>query len=277
MLKGYDCPAYADFMDTTLYDAERTERRRKTICLFEYTADYPLQRHSTSFFVTLSRNNYLVLRTTAVVGNYDYTVDYLFYLDGSIEIKVRASGYIQGAYFMPGESREYGFRVHDQFATSMHEHVINFKADFDIVDTRNTLVKVSIEPKTKSYPWSEGESLPTMGLNSTPVSKEAGFNWPANSQAMYIVTNDRSQNHWGETRGYRIMPGSGIGTPAHLSFEGSRGLGRAAPWALKDFWVTKQKDDEARSASPRNAFNTDQPMVDFSQYIDGENIEQEDL
>ncbi|KAJ5774196.1 membrane copper amine oxidase [Penicillium paradoxum] len=277
LVPGYDCPTYADFMDTTIYDAERTQQRRKSICLFEYTADYPLQRHSTSFFVTISRNNYLVLRTTAVVGNYDYTVDYVFYLDGSIEIKLRASGYIQGAYLMPGESQEYGFRVHDQFATSMHEHVINFKADFDILDTRNTLVKVSIEPKTKLYPWSEGKALPTMGLNRTPISEETGLNWPANSQAMYIVTNNQSHNQWGETRGYRIMPGSGMGTPAHLAFEGSHALGRAAPWALKDLWVTKQKDDEARSASPRNAFNTDQPMVDFSQYVDGEEIEQEDL
>ncbi|KAJ6118214.1 membrane copper amine oxidase [Penicillium samsonianum] len=277
LVPGYDCPAYADFMDTIIYDAERTQRRQKTICLFEYTADYPLQRHSTSFYVSISRNNYLVLRTTAVVGNYDYTVDYVFYLDGSIEIKVRASGYIQGAYLVPGETQEYGFRVHDQFSTSMHDHVINFKADFDIIGSQNTLIKVDIEPKTKSYPWSEGEGLHTMGLSSIPISKECGFNWPSNSQSMYIVTNNHSQNKWGETRGYRIMPGSGMGTPAHLAFEGSRSLGRAAMWATKDLWVTKQKDDEVRSASPRNAFNTDQPMVDFSQYLDDEEIEQEDL
>ncbi|GAD97759.1 hypothetical protein PVAR5_6439 [Paecilomyces variotii No. 5] len=276
-LDRYDCPVYADFMDTFIYDAERTQRRKRTICLFEYTADYPLQRHSTAFYVTISRNQYLVLRTTAVVGNYDYTVDYIFYLDGTIEFKVRASGYVQGAYFMPGESQEFGFRVHDQFATSMHDHVINFKVDLEILDSRNTLLKVNIEPKTKSYSWSEGEPLHTMGLVRESVPNETGFNWAANSQSMYIVVNNETQNQWGENRGYRIMPGSGIGTPGHLVAKSSQSLGKSASWASNDLWVTKQKDDEAHSSSPRNAFNKDQPMVDFTQYVDGDNITQEDL
>ncbi|KAJ5654955.1 membrane copper amine oxidase [Penicillium lividum] len=277
LVPGYDCPAYASFMDTTIYDAERTQRRRNTICLFEYTSDYPLQRHSTSFYVTVSRNNYFVLRTTAVVGNYDYTVDYIFYLDGSIEIKVRASGYIQGAYFMPGESREYGFRVHDAFATSMHDHVINFKADFDILESRNTLMKIDIEPKLRSYSWLEGNSMSTMGLKKTPVKKESGLSWPANSASMYVVTKNGSENAWGETRGYRIMPGSGMGTPVYLIPEESEPLGKSALWATRALWVTKQKDDEVRSASPRNALNRDQPLVDFGQYMDDDDIEEEDM
>ncbi|GMF70492.1 unnamed protein product [Aspergillus oryzae] len=247
------------------------------MCLFEYTADYPLQRHTTSSYVTVSRNNYLVLRMTAVVGNYDYTVEYIFYLDGTIEVKVRASGYIQGAYYIPGESEKYGYRVHDRFATSMHDHVINFKADMDVVGPNNTLMKVTVEPRAQLFPWSEGVTLPTMGLSRTPIEVECGLNWTANSQSMYIVLDTESKNSWGEMRGYRIMPGSGMGTPAHLTFNGSRSLGKAASWALNDLWVTRQKDDEERSASPRNAFNTDSPMVDFSQYLDQENIEQQDL
>ncbi|KDE78049.1 copper amine oxidase [Aspergillus oryzae 100-8] len=277
LVPGYDCPTYADFLDTMIYDAERSQRRSKTMCLFEYTADYPLQRHTTSSYVTVSRNNYLVLRMTAVVGNYDYTVEYIFYLDGTIEVKVRASGYIQGAYYIPGESEKYGYRVHDRFATSMHDHVINFKADMDVVGPNNTLMKVTVEPRAQLFPWSEGVTLPTMGLSRTPIEVECGLNWTANSQSMYIVLDTESKNSWGEMRGYRIMPGSGMGTPAHLTFNGSRSLGKAASWALNDLWVTRQKDDEERSASPRNAFNTDSPMVDFSQYLDQENIEQQDL
>lgn len=277
MLIGYDCPVYATYFNTTIYDAERTQVRKNSICLFEYTADYPLQRHSTSFYVTISRNNYLILRTIAVVGNYDYTVDYIFYLDGAIEIKVRASGYIQGAYFQPGESQEYGFRVHDAFATSMHDHIINFKADLDILEPKNTLMKIDIEPATKSYPWLGGRSMNTMGLKKTPVTKETGLNWPGNSASIYIVGNNGSENSWGETRGYRLMPGSGIGTPVYLIPEESQPLGKSAFWGTKPLWVTKQKNNESRSASPRNALNREQPLVDFNQYMDDENIEEEDM
>ncbi|KAJ5725347.1 amine oxidase catalytic domain-containing protein [Penicillium malachiteum] len=186
------------------------------------------------FASKLTQKTALVLRTTAVVGNYDYTVDYIFYLDGTIEVKVRASGYIQGAYYIPGESEKYGYRVHDQFATSMHDHVINFKADLDVLGTKNTLMKVNVEPRDQVFPWSEGETLSTMGLNQTPIQIECGLNWTANSQSMYIVLHTESTNAWGEMRGYRIMPGSGIGTPAHLTFNGSRAPGKAASWALND-------------------------------------------
>jgi primary-amine oxidase len=72
----------------------------------------------------------MIIRTIAVVGNYDYTIDYIFYLDGSIEVKARASGYIQGGYFV--NNQNYGFRVHDSLSSSIYDHVINFKADFDI-------------------------------------------------------------------------------------------------------------------------------------------------
>lgn len=250
---------------------------RNTICLFEYTADYPLQRHSTSSYVSVSRSTYLVVRTVSTVGNYDYTIDYIFYLDGSIEIKFRASGFIQGAYYVPGKSEDYGYRIHDQFASSLHDHVINFKADFDILGEANTLFSVDIEPSTAEYAWSPGEQRQTMKLARRTVETETGINWPANSASQFIILNNDSSNAWGEKRGYRIMPGSGIGTPAHLSFQGSETLGRAAEWAQKDLWVSKQKDTEARSATPASTFIAQEPMIDFREFIDGEDIVQKDL
>ncbi|PYH42395.1 amine oxidase catalytic domain-containing protein [Aspergillus saccharolyticus JOP 1030-1] len=233
LVPGYNCPAYAEFLDIIIYNTEQSQQRHKTIYLFEYTTDYPLQRHTTSFYVTVSRNNYLMLRTTAVVGNYDYTVDYIFYLDGSTEVKIRASSYIQGAYYIPGESEKYGHRVYDQFTSSMYDHVINFKADLDVLGTSNTLMKVDVEPWTESFLWSEGEALPTMGLRRTPIEIDYRLNWTANSQSMYIILDTESTNTWGEMH-YRIIPGSGMGTPAHLTFNGSRTLGKAASWAIED-------------------------------------------
>lgn len=40
------------------------------------------------------------------MGNYDYNFDYAFYLDGTVEVTVRASGYIQSAYYYGNE--DYG-------------------------------------------------------------------------------------------------------------------------------------------------------------------------
>jgi primary-amine oxidase len=94
-----------------------------------------------------------------------------------------------------------------------------------------------------------------MGLVKETGLQGTGLNWPANSQSIYLVVNNETQNRWDEYRGYPIMPGSGIGTPGHLVVTGSKSLGKSASWASNDIWVTKQKDDEEQSASPRNAFN----------------------
>ena len=264
-------------MDVQFASRSRMSVRHNAICLFEHTADYPLQRHTTNSYISISKNRYFVVRTVAVVGNYDYTIDYAFYLDGSIEIKFRASGFIQGAYYVPGESEEYGYRIHDQFASSLHDHVLNFKADFDILGQQNTFMNVQIEPVTVEYPWSPGEQRNTMRLAHKAIGIETGLNWPANSASHLVVTNNDSANAWGEKRGYRIMPGSGIGAPAHLTFQGSETLGRAAEWAQKDIWVSRQKDTEVRSSTPASNFIPHEPMIDFGSFIDGEAVVNEDL
>ncbi|MCJ1472377.1 hypothetical protein MMC13_001024 [Lambiella insularis] len=281
----YDCPAYATYLSTSYHVNDFTSTNENNICLFEYTADHPLQRHTTPTSVSISRSQYLVLRSVSTVGNYDYTIDYLFYLDGSIEVKYRASGFIFGAFYASSgnstkaPANEYGYRVHDAVSTSIHDHVINFKADLDIAGTSNTLMRVGIEPLSKTFPWDEAGGPPrnTMHLTHTPVNEETGLAWPRNSGEMFIVLNEDSTNAWGEKRGYRIMPGTGMGTPSHLTILNSTGLKKAAEWAGKDLWVVKQKDTEPKSASPLNFVEPDNPLVDFAKFVDGEEITQEDL
>ena len=282
---GYDCPVYATYLSTSYHIGDSTLRNKNNVCIFEYTADHPLQRHTTATSVSISRSQYLVLRSVSTVGNYDYTIDYLFYLDGSIEVKVRASGFILGAFYASSKDsnqskpNEYGYRIHDAVSSSIHDHVLNFKADLDVAGTTNTLVRVGIEPISVPYPWEEAERTPsnTMHLTQKPIYEETGLDWPRNSGEMYIILNNDSTNAWGEKRGYRIAPGTGMGTPSHLTTLNSTTLGKMAQWATRDLWVVQQKDTEPRSASPMNGFEPANPLVDFGKFVDGERTVQEDL
>lgn len=70
LLPGYDCPAYADYLDSQWHDAGETHTTPNNVCVFEYTADYLLARHTAQYSVTASRNTYLTVRSVSTVGNY---------------------------------------------------------------------------------------------------------------------------------------------------------------------------------------------------------------
>lgn len=115
---------------------------------------------------------------------------YNFQLDGTIDVSVRASGYFQGknrrvdisietsAHHYPKSlgqyyqgNEEYGYHVHDALSGSMHDHTLNFKADFDILGTANTAQLTSFVPANVKYKWSDAPRQ-TMKLQRDFVESE---------------------------------------------------------------------------------------------------------
>ncbi|KAK8103118.1 hypothetical protein PG984_016264 [Apiospora sp. TS-2023a] len=283
LVPGYDCPGYADYLDSSLHRLGKTERLPNNICLFEFTSDHLLSRHTTQTSVTVSRNTFLTLRSVSTVGNYDYMVDYVFYLDGAIEVKARASGYIFGAFYARRDADkrnedEYGHRIHDALSSSLHDHVLSFKADLDVAGTANDMVRLAVEPVTKTYPWDPPSSRKqrrqrnTMHLREYPVERETGLDWPQNAGEFYLVYSRDQENRWGERKGYRIVSGTGVGNPPHLTVLNSSLLANGARWAEKDLWVVRRKDTEPRGADPFNYIDPTEPLVDFSRIADGEDL-----
>ncbi|KAJ9631214.1 hypothetical protein H2204_008299 [Knufia peltigerae] len=301
LVPGVDCPGHAEFIDMSYHKGGKMYTNKNAICVFEYTSDAPLQRHTSTFSATVSRNTYLVVRSVSTVGNYDYTIDYIFYLDGSVEVKLRASGYIFGAFHAEPRTNtqttdtaarderddtntrnEYGYRVHQALHTSMHDHVVVFKADFDVCGTSNTFVRTSVEPLRREYDWDRpevpaGAGRNTMHMVHRPVERETGLDWPKNGRDMFLVTSNTT-NKWGEKRAYRILGGTGMGNPAHLTILNSTTLGRSASWSSSDLWVLKNHPDTEPSAAHHlNYLEPLDPLVDFEKMVDDEEITEEDL
>lgn len=115
--------------------------------MFEIDQGFPIQRHSWAGYTTVTKNIAFNVRAIYTIGNYDYMTTYQFSLDGSVEISVRASGYISSAFYAQNE--DYGFKIHDSLSGSLHDHVITFKADFDILGEANSMEKVAIVPSTE--------------------------------------------------------------------------------------------------------------------------------
>jgi primary-amine oxidase len=61
----YDAPAYATYVATNYHVKETKWTNPNSIAIFEFTADHPLQRHTTSQYTSISRNTYLVIKSVS--------------------------------------------------------------------------------------------------------------------------------------------------------------------------------------------------------------------
>jgi len=137
------------------------------------------------------------------------------------------------------------------------------------------MVRLAVEPMTVAYPWDQPQikERNTMHLVEYPVTEETSLDWPRNSGELYIVYNSEETNAWGERKGYRIVPGTGLAAPIHLTIENSTTLGDSARWAEHDIWVLRRKDTEPRSADPLNYFEPHAPLINFNYMADHESLE----
>lgn len=153
----------------------------------------------------------------------------------------------------------------------MHDHVLNFKIDFDILGGKNTLVKHSIEPVSKKYKWSNNIVRNTMHLVKKAITNERDgkINWGVNGKDHLVVvgTGAEGKNQFGEDRGYKIMPSRG-GAGMHLTVQDSTNLQESGTFTSHGLYVTKYKDSETRVASAWNDYDTARPLRRFYDYLD---------
>ncbi|KAL6922703.1 hypothetical protein FSST1_006729 [Fusarium sambucinum] len=275
LVDGFDCPSHSTYLNTSFYISEMTHIHPNSLCLFEHDTGYPIQRHLTGTHVSATKNIVFNVRSVSTVGNYDYLFDYTFHYDGSISVTVRASGYIQGA-FWSGDG-DYGFHIHDNLSGSMHDHVINFKLDLDIKGRKNSLLKTEFVPISKVYPWSDGQSINTMKANRSYITSEDNgkITWAKNGAAAYAVVNKDALNDFGEAPGFAISPNSG--STGHLTVQSSSALGQSANWANHNIFALQHHDTEPKSAYAFNSYDPHHPAVDFNKFFNGESLDQEDI
>ena len=158
----------------------------------------------------------------------------------------------------------------------MHDHVLNFKADFDILGLENTMQLTSFVPIEEKYIWSD------VPRNTFKPKREfmecednSRLNWGDSTYAtQYRIMNMDKPNKYGEYRGYRLIPTDGAG---HFTNIKSSNLENVIHPFTFDLAVTKQKDTEPRCINVLDENDIFNPMVSFDTFFDGDNLVQEDL
>ncbi|KIM38732.1 hypothetical protein M413DRAFT_447684 [Hebeloma cylindrosporum] len=280
LIPYYDCPQEAIYLPATTYSPLGIVVVERAICIFEQDTGKPLSRHfgyEEGEFGAV-KSYVLTVRSTSTVGNYDYQFDYLFYLDGTVEVRVSASGYMQGGYWNPSQDG-YGSRIRDTSMGNIHDHVINYKVDFDIAGTANSLLKTTTKQEEVYHPWLDddwGRNVLQQKLTKEYVTNEndALLKYPLNFQGGYSIVNQEVKNAWGYPKGYSIHPGY---SPIHNTVVGSKRLLENANWARYNLAVSLRKESEPSSSSMWNLHLPGAPMVNFHRFFNGENITQQDL
>lgn len=277
LIPGYDCPYHATYWDSTFTSGRASYTTNNTICIFETDIGTPITRHTDSSYMQSTKGSKLVVRQIATVGNYDYLWDYEFFVDGSIQISAHASGYVQGNYYRASDGGKWGPRIQETLSGTLHTHVMNFKADFDLVDAKNTFLKTEIIVENITQPWfPERGEFEMMRYNFTELQTEDEglMEMPANGQSMYTVINKDQLNKWGEPRGYRIVPGL---SNVHLASRNSPFFLKSGQFAKQALAVSRHHDTEQQASCGLNQNVPEAPLIEFWNYFNGESLVQEDI
>ena len=242
---------------------------------------FPLSRHRSAAGNPYGFSNLgvvkgagLTVRAIATIGNYDYMFDYVFHMDASLEVAVRASGYLQSSFYYPDQSK-WGPRIQEATQGSLHDHILTYKADFDILGTDNSFEISELKAKTVTQPWfPELGEFEQIELEKSYLQTEAPLNYAPNGQAMYCVVNRNETNKWGTERGYRIVPGR---SNVHLSTLKSPFSRWQSEMSKNHLSITRYHDTEPFANSVQNINLPWAPQQNFSKFFDGESVDNEDL
>ncbi|KZL84512.1 copper amine oxidase [Colletotrichum incanum] len=281
LVEGYDCPFGSTFWNVTYHEGNSSVLNTDAICIFEADAGYPVSRHRFGSdneygfaYLGTIKASALTMRSVATVGNYDYMFDYSFHVDGSLEITVRASGFLQSSFYYP-DQEEFGPRIQEAIMGSLHDHILTYKADFDILNSKNSLEVSELVLVNQTQPWyPELGSFEQMQLQKSTMSEEQQFNWQPNNAAMYCIINPNATNAWGEKRGYRIVPGK---SNIHLTPLNSPWTMHQSPFAKSHLALSRQHDNEPYANSHANVNLPLRPQQDFLKFFDGESVDSEDI
>jgi primary-amine oxidase len=257
---GVDCPDHAAYMAQLVAgDNGRPRVIERAICIFERVAGDMIWRHSAQTVEGRPKRD-LVVRSAAVLGNYDYVFDWVFQQDGSIRVGVGATGINEvklveqtGAPIASngndsddattGSADAYGRFVAENIIAVNHDHYFNFRLDFDVDGTTNQFVRDRLEAEQLPADHPR-RSVWVVKSEQVRTENDAKLNVDMHKPTLWRVTSPQAKNHVGYPTSYQLLPGMSIETLLSADDYPRRRAG----FIDHHLWVTPHKADERYAA-----------------------------
>ncbi len=240
--RGCDCLGEIRYLDAVLHDSHGEPYTiTNAICIHEED-DRVLWKHVDARAGTeVRRSRRLVLSCHATVANYEYLVYWSFYLDGTIECEIRATGIMVVSHLEQGQAAPHGTLVDERTYAPFHQHFVVARLDLSVDGSANTvyMCESRADPISPDNPYGLGLRSTCTPLRTESEGKQ-DYSWQ--TQRSWQVVNENSTNAMGDPVAYKLVPTGAF--PAMLDagspvFQRAQVLGHTlwvTPYAPQERW-----------------------------------------
>jgi primary-amine oxidase len=232
---GCDCLGEIAYLDATVTDdTGRPRAIKNAICVHE--EDFGILWKHTDIFngsAQTRRQRRLVVSYFATVGNYDYGFYWYFYLDGTIECEIKATGVLFTSAY-PGGDHPYSTEVAPGLAAPVHQHLFSARLDVTVDGLANAVEEVDVSglPVGPDNPY--GNAIVQHVTRLTRESHSGRRADGARGRTWRIISTEHS-NRFGRPVSYTLYPES---APVLLA-DPAAPLTPRAGFATNHLWVTR--------------------------------------
>src|SRR5271165_3017327 len=232
---GCDCLGEIAYLDATVTDEGGQPRTIKNaICIHE--EDFGILWKHTDIFngsAQSRRQRRLVVSYFTTVGNYDYGFYWYFYLDGTIECEIKATGVLFTSAHPVGE-HPYSTEVAPGLAAPFHQHLFSARLDMTVDGLANAVEEVDVSglPIGPDNPY--GNAIAATVTRLTRES-QAGRRADGSRGRTWRILSTEQENRFGRPTSYTLYPES---APVLLADPDSP-LAARAGFAANHLWVTR--------------------------------------
>ncbi|MBD2437275.1 primary-amine oxidase [Nostoc sp. FACHB-110] len=220
------------------------------------------------------RNRELVLTITATIDNYDYSLNWIFHQDGTLEVQNELSGIVlaQGTNSVTESfDNSYGRLLAKNIFGVNHQHFFNYRLDMDVDGQANSVTEMNVNSVPISGKNPIGNAIAVENTELT-TEKAAIRDVDTKHSREWMISSTDKKNTLGVGTAYMLMP---TGNTIFFPTEGAE-IRKRAEFATHHFWVTKYKPDELYAAG--NYPNQSQPKEGLPKYIaDNESLTNQDI
>jgi primary-amine oxidase len=241
---GCDCLGEIAYLDATVTgDGGQPRTIKNVICVHE--EDFGILWKHTDIFngsAQSRRQRRLVVSYFSTVGNYDYGFYWYFYLDGTIECEIKATGVLFTSAY-PGADDPYSTEVAPGLGGAVHQHLFSARLDMTVDGLANAVEEVDVTGRPTGPDNPHGNAIAQEVTRLTRESQAGRRVDGARGRTWRVISTERT-NRFGRPTSYTLYPES---APVLLADPDSP-LAKRAAFATNHLWVTRYDPDQRYSA-----------------------------